>query len=64
MLQDFPNRSDKWWHVAIGEAQGIIEATFVGGVTHEISSKTGAQLSGFKAHEKNIDLFTKRIVSG
>ncbi len=57
------NRSDKWWHVAIGEAQGIIEATFVGGVTHEISSKTGAQLSGFKAHEKkNIDLFTKRIV--
>ena len=46
------NRSDKWWHVAIGEAQGIIEATFVGGVTHEISSKTGAQLSGFKAHEK------------
>lgn len=57
------NRSDKWWHVAIGEAQGIIEATFVGGVTHEISSKTGAQLSGFKAHEKNIDLFTKRIVS-
>lgn len=57
------NRSDKWWHVAIGEAQGIIEATFVGGVTHEISSKTGAQLSGFKAHEKNIDLLTKRIVS-
>ena len=57
------NRSDKWWHVAIGEAQGIIEATFVGGVTHEISNKTGAQRSGYKSHDINIDLFTDRISS-
>lgn len=57
------NRSDKWWHVAIGEAQGIIEATFVGGVTHEISANTGAQRSGYKPHEVNIDLLTDRIVS-
>ena len=57
------NRSDKWWHVAIGEAQGIIEATFVGGVTHEISPNTGAERSGYKPHDTNIDLFTNRIVS-
>ena len=57
------NRSDKWWHVAIGEAQGIIEATFVGGVTHEISPNTGAERSGYKPHDTNIDLFTSRIVS-
>ena len=57
------NRSDKWWHVAIGEAQGIIEATFVGGVTHEISQTTGAQRSGYKPHEVNIDLFGDRILS-
>ena len=57
------NRSDKWWHVAIGEAQGIIEATFVGGVTNEISATTGAKLTGYKSHETNIDLFTDRIIS-
>ena len=57
------NRSDKWWHVAIGEAQGIIESTFVGGVTHEISPVTGALRTGYKAHEVNIDLFTDRIIS-
>lgn len=57
------NRSDKWWHVAIGEAQGIIEATFVGGFSHTISTKTGAQRTGYDAHLKNIDLFTDRIVS-
>ena len=57
------NRSDKWWHVAIGEAQGIIEATFVGGVTNEISDTTGAKLTGYKSHETNIDLFTDRIIS-
>jgi cobaltochelatase CobN len=57
------NRSDKWWHVAIGEAQGIIEATFVGGVTHEISEATGAERSGYKPHQINIDLLTDRIVS-
>ena len=57
------NRSDKWWHVAIGEAQGIIESTFVGGVTHEISQVTGAQRTGYKAHEVNINLFTDRIIS-
>jgi len=57
------NRSDKWWHVAIGEAQGIIDATFVGGVTNEISNTTGAQRTGYKPHETNIDLFTDRIIS-
>ena len=57
------NRSDKWWHVAIGEAQGIIEATFVGGVTHEISAETGAERSGYKPHDINIDLLTDRVVS-
>lgn len=57
------NRSDKWWHVAIGEAQGIIEATFVGGVTKQISNKTGALRTGYKPHEVNIDLFTDRIIS-
>ena len=57
------NRSDKWWHVAIGEAQGIIEATFVGGVTHEISQSTGAECSGYKPHDTNIDLLTDRIIS-
>lgn len=57
------NRSDKWWHVAIGEAQGIIDATFVGGVTHEISPMTGAQVTGYKPNERNIDLFTDRIIS-
>lgn len=57
------NRSDKWWHVAIGEAQGIIEATFVGGVTHEISQSTGAERSGYKPHDTNIDLLTDRIIS-
>ena len=57
------NRSDKWWHVAIGEAQGIIEATFIGGVTNAVSATTGAKITGYKSHGTNIDLFTDRIIS-
>lgn len=56
------NRSDKWWHVAIGEAQGIIESTFCAGVTHSLTPITGAERSGYEPHIKNIDLFTDRVV--
>lgn len=57
------NRSDKWWHVAIAEAQGIIEPTFIGGTTNSITPQTGARRSGYEPHLKNIDLFTDRIQS-
>lgn len=57
------NKSDKWWHVTIGEAQSINEATFVGGLNNAFSSKTGAQRTDYVPHLKNIDLFTDRITS-
>ena len=54
-------RSDKWWHVAISEAQGVIDATFVGGFKKTISNDTGAVITGYVPHYKNIDAFTDRI---
>ena len=57
------NRSDKWWHVAIAEAQGIIDATFIGGVSNTISNYTGARLTGYVPYEKNIKYLTERVNS-
>lgn len=54
-------KSDKWWHVTISEAQGIFDATFIGGASTVISNYTGARITGYVPHEKNIDLLTDRI---
>ena len=56
-------KSDKWWHVAIAEAQGIIDATFIGGVSSYISNLTGARIVTYISHERNIDLLTDRVDS-
>lgn len=55
--------SERWWHVTIAEAQGIIEATFVGGKTNIISNYTGAQLTGYQAHLINIEKLVERAKS-
>ncbi|MBR1610606.1 MAG: cobaltochelatase subunit CobN, partial [Methanobrevibacter sp.] len=56
-------KSDKWWHVAIAEAQGIIDATFIGGVSSYISDLTGARIVTYISHVRNIDLLTDRVDS-
>lgn len=56
-------KSDKWWHVTIAETQGIFDATFVGGASEYISNDTGATITGYIPHTKNIDLLTDRISS-
>ncbi len=53
----------KWWHIAILEAQGIIEYTFVGGATTEIDPQTGAKITGYNPQEENIEYMTKRVAS-
>lgn len=53
--------SDKWWHVTIAEAQGIIDATFIGGASKRISTTTGAEITGYVPHLKNIDLLGDRV---
>ena len=54
-------KSDKWWHVAIAEAQGIIDATFVGGSSAYISNVTGARIVTYVPHIGNIELLCDRI---
>jgi cobaltochelatase CobN len=53
----------KWWHVTISEAQGLIDSTFIAGKMSIISDYTGALLTVYVPHEKNIDLLTDRIQS-
>jgi len=56
-------RSDKWWHISIAEAQGIIDATFIGGADSYISNLTGARIVTYIPYERNIELLTERIDS-
>lgn len=53
----------KWWHVAILEAQGIIEYTFVGGKSTKVDPDTGASIEGYVPQEENIEYMTKRVAS-
>lgn len=53
----------KWWHIAILEAQGIIEYTFVGGASTEIDADTGAAIDGYIPQEENIEYMAKRVAS-
>ena len=54
-------KSDKWWHVTIAEAQGIIDATFIGGSSSYISNVTGARIVTYIPHTENIELLCERI---
>ncbi len=56
-------RSDKWWHISIAEAQGIIDATFIGGADGYISNLTGARIVTYIPYTRNIDLLADRIDS-
>ena len=56
-------KSDKWWHVTIAEAQGIIDATFVGGSSSYVSNLTGARIVTYIPHIGNIELLCERIDS-
>ena len=56
-------RSDKWWHITIAEAQGIIDAAFIGGQSSYISNLTGARIVTYIPYERNVELFTDRIDS-
>lgn len=57
------DNGSKWWHVAILEAQGIIEYTFVGGKTTTIDPYTGAAIVGYDPQEENIEYMAERIAS-
>lgn len=52
---------DKWWHIAISEAQGIILATFVGGQSTIIDNATGAALVGYVPQLENIGNMADKI---
>lgn len=52
---------DRWWHIAILEAQGIIEPTFIGGKSTYIDPETGAAIVGYIPQEANIERMTERI---
>lgn len=52
---------DRWWHIAILEAQGIIEPTFIGGKSTYIDPDTGAAIVGYIPQEENIERMTERI---
>ena len=54
-------KSDKWWHVTIAEAQGIIDATFIGGASSYVSNLTGARIVTYIPHMGNIELLCDRI---
>ena len=56
-------KSDKWWHISIAEAQGIIDATFIGGAASYTSNLTGARIVTYIPYERNIALLTERIDS-
>ena len=56
-------KSDKWWHITIAETQGIIDATFIGGQSKYISNRTGAQITTYIPHNRNIELLADRIDS-
>ncbi|MDO5824091.1 cobaltochelatase subunit CobN [Methanobrevibacter sp.] len=56
-------KSDKWWHITIAETQGIIDATFIGGASSYMSNLTGAQITTYISHERNIELLADRINS-
>jgi cobaltochelatase CobN len=53
----------KWWHIAILEAQGIIEYTFVGGKSTTIDAQTGAAIVGYDPQAENIEYMAKRVAS-
>lgn len=52
---------DKWWHIAILEAQGIVDPMFVGGKGGIIDPKTGADISGYVPYNENIKLLANKI---
>lgn len=52
---------DRWWHIAILEAQGIIEPTFIGGLATTIDSVTGAAIGDYVPLVKNIKRMASRI---
>lgn len=54
---------DKWWHVAISEAQGIIMPTFIGGKSVRISSYTGSEILDYIPVKKNIELLASQADS-
>lgn len=52
---------DKWWHIAISEAQGAVTPTFVGGYAYTIDENTGASISGYVPHDGNIEVLADSI---
>jgi cobaltochelatase CobN len=55
------NSGDKWWHIAIEEAQGEIDPTFVGGMSTVIDSSTGAAIVGYVPQEENINSMADKV---
>jgi cobaltochelatase CobN len=54
-------RGDRWWHIAILEAQGIIEPTFIGGQSTKLDLETGAAIIGYVPEDANIARMASRI---
>ena len=52
---------DKWWHIAISEAQGAVTPTFVGGYDYSIDEDTGASISGYVPHDGNIEVLANSL---
>lgn len=54
---------DRWWHITILEAQGIIEPTFIGGHSTVIDPLTGAAIGDYVPQMDNINRMSDRIKS-
>ncbi len=52
---------DKWWHIAILEAQGIVSPIFVGGQGVTLDPNTGAKVQGYIPYTPNIKLLGKTL---
>lgn len=52
---------DRWWHITILEAQGIIEPTFIGGKSSTIDPRTGVEIIGYIPQMENIHRMVDRI---
>ncbi len=54
---------EKWWHIAILEAQGVVDPIFIGGMDETIDPLTGGSVSGYVPYTPNINLVCKTVAA-
>ena len=52
---------DKWWQIAVLEAQGLMDPTFVGGLKTTEDPSTGGTVGDYVPYTKNIELMATTI---